>query len=104
MALFKLDWAFPTQESSFAGGEQFLEYLQAGGPSDETEGFKILWRVTNPLNGTGTFVAEVTEYQQNVGTRCSLDQRVWMYVRSRGCVLRRAICYYCEKNILILSN
>ena len=28
MALFKLDWAFPTQESSFAGGEKFLEYLE----------------------------------------------------------------------------
>ncbi len=27
MALFKLDWAFPTQESSFAGGEKFLEHL-----------------------------------------------------------------------------
>ena len=49
MALFKLDWAFPTQESSFAGGEKFLEYLEAGGPADETEGFKILWRVTNHL-------------------------------------------------------
>ena len=36
MALFKLDWAFPTQESSFAGGEKFLEYLEAGGPADET--------------------------------------------------------------------
>ena len=35
MALFKLDWAFPTQESSFAGGEKFLEYLEAGGPADE---------------------------------------------------------------------
>ncbi len=61
MALFKLDWAFPTQESSFAGGEKFLEYLEAGGPADETEGFKILWRVTNPLNGTGSFVAEATD-------------------------------------------
>ena len=61
MALFKLDWAFPTQESSFAGGEKFLEYLEAGGPADQTEGFKILWRVTNPLNGTGTFVAEATD-------------------------------------------
>ena len=61
MALYKLDWAFPTQESSFEGGEKFLEYLQAGGPADETDGFKILWRVTNPLNGTGTFVAEATD-------------------------------------------
>ena len=61
MTLFKLDWAFPSQESSFAGGEKFLEYLEAGGPADEIEGFKILWRVTNPLNGTGTFVAEATD-------------------------------------------
>ena len=61
MALLKLDWAFPTLQSSVAGGEKFLEYLDAGGPADETEGFKILWRVTNPLNGTGSFVAEATD-------------------------------------------
>ncbi len=58
---FKLDWAFPTQESSFAGGEKFLEYLETVDPTDETEGFKIPWRVTNPLNGTETFVAEATD-------------------------------------------
>ncbi len=27
------------------------EYLEAGGPADETEGYKIFWRVPNPLNG-----------------------------------------------------
>ena len=42
MTLFKLDWAFPSQESSFVGGEKFLEYLEVDGPADEIEGFKIL--------------------------------------------------------------
>ena len=41
MALFKLDWAFPTQESSFAGGEKFLEYLETDGQANKTEHLKF---------------------------------------------------------------
>ena len=78
MALFKLDWTFPTQELGYAGGEKFLEFLEAGAPSDKSEGFEILWRVTNPLNGTGTFVAEATDIS-----------KIWEYaapwIKGYGC-------------------
>ena len=70
----------------------------------KTEGFKILWRVNNPLNETGRFVAEATDISK-------MWEHAAPWIKGFGCMCEVEAVFSDEqfvttakKNLLILSN
>ena len=54
-------WNFPTVEGSWDACPPFAEYINAGAPGDNFEGFELKYRVCDPIAGRGMAIAVASD-------------------------------------------
>ena len=61
MQHYLIVWTFPTVEGSWASCPGFAEYINAGCPGDQFEGFELVYRVCEPISGSGVAIAKASD-------------------------------------------
>ena len=54
-------WKFPTVEGSWESCPGFADYISAGAPGDNFDGFELKYRVCEPVSGSGVAIAEASD-------------------------------------------
>ncbi len=61
MQHYLIVWTFPTVEGSWASCPGFADYINAGCPGDQFDGFELVYRVCEPISGSGVAIAKASD-------------------------------------------
>ena len=61
MQHYLIVWTFPSVESSWASCPGFADYINAGCPGDRFDGFELVYRVCEPISGSGVAIAKASD-------------------------------------------
>ena len=61
MQHYLIVWTFPTVEGAWESCPGFAAYINAGATGDSFEGFQLVYRVCEPISGSGVAIAKATD-------------------------------------------